>query len=219
MAKWMICLGLSVASMLAGLTGASAAATTGDVTPGVLTTGIVTAVEDGAHISVQVNGQARRVTLIGVDVSEPGACEGRGTPYLRSLVLGRRVRLEGDRKPFAQDASLAYVYLPDGTFANERMILNGFARLGVLGTHMAHAGEFVTAQNIARSRHLCVWVGTRPVYTGYAHQPRRIPLPAAVRRTRPAGGGGGFGRIMPTPPPGFRPPKPPNWRPLPVPKP
>jgi endonuclease YncB( thermonuclease family) len=203
MSKWMLCLGLCTLGAL-GATPAVLAATS---------TGLVTAVEDGAHITVQVEGRAQRVTLIGVDVSEPGACEGRGTPYLRSLLLGKQVQLVDDRKQTQSGARLSYVYLPDGTFANERVIANGFARMGRLGVNTAHAGELVVAQNLARSRHLCVWVGTRPVFTGYAHSPRRLPVPTAAKRTMPSGGGGGLLPRLPAPPPGWRPPTPPHFQP------
>jgi micrococcal nuclease len=74
----------------------------------------------------------RSVRLLGVDAPERGRCfyeEAR--QELARLVLGQALRLEGD--PLNDDADeygrlLRYVYLPDGTLVNARLIAGGFAR-------------------------------------------------------------------------------------------
>jgi micrococcal nuclease len=88
-------------------------------------------VVDGDTLIVEDVG---RVRLIGVDTPEtvdprrPVERFGReASEFLRRLVNGRSVRLEYDRERRDQyGRTLAYVFLPDGTFVNEEIIRQGY---------------------------------------------------------------------------------------------
>jgi micrococcal nuclease len=87
---------------------------------------------DGDTITVSGVGTVR---LLGVDAPEKTGGYRESEPYgdaatrfMRTLVEGKLVRLEydGDRKD-QYNRTLAYVYLEDGTLANEAIIRAGFA--------------------------------------------------------------------------------------------
>jgi endonuclease YncB( thermonuclease family) len=145
----------------------------------------VLAVADAAHLDVETGGKPERLALIGVDASEGGPCGVQGAAYMRSLVLGKDVRVVTDTTVRdAAGAKLAYVFLPDGALLNERMLSSGYTRLGTLGANMAHAGVLVAAQTTARTHKRCLWAGERA-------QPGK---PEVVKGLRlPLGGGGGGG--------------------------
>jgi hypothetical protein len=130
-----------------------------------------------------------RIALIGVEGEGP--CAAAGRDLVRKLALGREVRVERDTQ--ARDAegrTLAYVFLPDGTLLNGRVIREGFARVGTMGPNLRHAGELVAAQTAARTRRLCVWTGEH-----------KQPGSPEVKRglVLPGGGGGGPRPILPPP--------------------
>jgi micrococcal nuclease len=76
-----------------------------------------------------------RVRLIGVDTPEsvdprrPIQWYGKeAAAYARSLLQGRRVRLEPDAEPRDRyGRTLAYLHLEDGTFVNQRLVEEGYA--------------------------------------------------------------------------------------------
>ncbi|HNV85566.1 MAG TPA: thermonuclease family protein [Candidatus Omnitrophota bacterium] len=81
----------------------------------------------------------QRVRMIGIDApevshprygksGEPFGEESR--KYLKALIEGKDVRLEGGEEPFDRfGRRLAYVYLSDGTFVNRQMIEQGYAEV------------------------------------------------------------------------------------------
>lgn len=96
------------------------------------TTYRVRQVIDGDTITVSGIGTVR---LLGVDAPEKTGGYRESEPYgdaaarfMRSLLNGRAVRLEYDGERTDQyNRILAYVYLEDGTLANEAIIRAGFA--------------------------------------------------------------------------------------------
>ena len=112
---------------------------------------------DGDTITVSGIGTVR---LIGVDApektggyrpSEPYGDE--ATRFMKSLLDGKVVQLEydGERKdPY--DRTLAYVYLEDGTLANEAIIRAGFAETYRRFTYRLKP-RFQAAEKEAREAH------------------------------------------------------------------
>jgi hypothetical protein len=140
-------------------------------------------VSDAGHLGVRLGDRTDEVVLIGVDSSDAGPCGPQGRAYLQGLAVGRTLRVETDRE--AHDAAghlLAYVYLPDGSLLNERVIAGGYARVGPMGANTAHAGVLVAAQTAARTHRLCLWVGEHK-------QPGKPDVIKGIRL--PLGGGGG----------------------------
>lgn len=92
---------------------------------------LVTRVVDGDTIDIQRIG---RIRLIGVDTPEtvdprrPVQRFGKeASDFLKRLVEGQRVRLEYDQeRRDAYNRTLAYVFLPDGTFVNAEIIRQGY---------------------------------------------------------------------------------------------
>ena len=92
---------------------------------------LVERVVDGDTIIVQGVG---RVRLIGVDTPEtvdprrPVECFGKeASAFTKRLLEGQRARLEYDRdRTDRYGRTLAYVYLPNGTFANAEIVRQGY---------------------------------------------------------------------------------------------
>ena len=120
---------------------------------------------DGDTITVSGIGTVR---LIGVDApektggyrpSEPYGDE--ATRFMKSLLDGKLVRLEydGERKdPY--DRTLAYVYLEDGTLANEAIIRAGLAETYRRFTYRL-TPQFQAAEKDARDAHRGMWADRR----------------------------------------------------------
>ena len=91
----------------------------------------VTGVSDGDSIRVRIGRRSERVRLIGIDAPELGTCYWReSSAALTTLVLGKRVRLIGDRTQARRDVykrRLAYVVLRNGTDAGRYLLTRGFA--------------------------------------------------------------------------------------------
>jgi micrococcal nuclease len=76
----------------------------------------------------------------------------------RSLVQGQHVRLVHDiENTDKYGRLLRYVYLSDGTFVNLDLVANGYARAYTWPPNIAHATEFVAAQNAARTAGRGLW--------------------------------------------------------------
>jgi len=91
-------------------------------------------VVDGDTIKVEYQGRVEKVRLIGVDTPEtvhpnkPVEYFGReASAFTRSLAEGKDVTLEFDwQKRDKYGRLLAYVYLPDGTMLNKKLIEQGY---------------------------------------------------------------------------------------------
>ena len=89
-------------------------------------------VEDGDTI-VLTTGQ--RIRYLGINTPEIDHKDQKAQPYgyeaksfNKSLLTGRKIRLEFDVERFDQyGRMLAYVFLPDGSFVNSRLLENGMA--------------------------------------------------------------------------------------------
>ena len=116
---------------------------------------------DGDTITVSGIGTVR---LIGVDAPEKTGGYRESEPYgdqaarfLRSLLDGKLVRLEydGERKD-QYNRTLAYVFLEDGTLANEAIIRAGFAET-YRRFEYRHKPAFQAAEREAREAHRGMW--------------------------------------------------------------
>nr|MBO2479888.1 nuclease [Bacillota bacterium] len=123
---------------------------------------IVERVVDGDTF-VLTNGE--RVRMIGVDTpetvkpgTEPEMYGQEASEYTKKMLEGKRVRLEWDvaeRDRYGR--LLAYVYLEDGTFFNEHLLLEGYARVMTVPPNVKYAERFLAAERSAREAGRGLW--------------------------------------------------------------
>jgi micrococcal nuclease len=116
-------------------------------------------VEDGTE-------KGLKIRLIGVDAPESrktfkkevGFYGKEAKAYLTSLLKGKKVKLEYDVKRTDQyGRTLAYVYLPDGTFINADLVKNGYATIMTVPPNVKFAEEFLKLQQEARENERGLW--------------------------------------------------------------
>jgi micrococcal nuclease len=124
----------------------------------------VLSIVDGDTIHARVQGRDERVRYIGIDTPETGGDRGP-QPYgaearerNRQLVEGQTVRLVLD----AQDRDrygriLAYVYAPDGSFVNAKLVVEGYARVLTVPPNVRFASVFRTLETEARDEERNLW--------------------------------------------------------------
>ena len=127
----------------------------------------VVRVIDGDTIDVRMGGETERVRLIGVDTpetvhpSKPVECFGKeAANYTKDALVGTRVVLgsdasQGDRGAYGR--LLRYVFLPDGTNFNEKIIRDGYAYEYTYDTPYAYQGMFRDAEQGARRYKRGLW--------------------------------------------------------------
>ena len=126
---------------------------------------VVTRVVDGDTIEVRMSdGELEKVRLLLVDTPEVFGgveCYGRETSaFVRGLLpAGAIVRLERDetnRDSFGR--LLRYLYLPDGTMLNERLVEDGYAEYNPYdGVNVRHAARIEAAQTRAQATGAGLW--------------------------------------------------------------
>lgn len=134
---------------------------------------------DGDTIIVKLNGRKNHVRLIGIDTPEsrPNDKAERDSMrtkqdmhtivslglsaarYTRSLLHpGDLLKLEYDvERRDKYDRILAYVYLPDGTMLNEKIIANGYAKLMTIPPNVHYVQRFEEALRRARVQKRGLW--------------------------------------------------------------
>lgn len=127
----------------------------------------VTQVKDGDTIKAKIGRKEITVRMLGIDTPEtvdprkPEQCFGReASDESKRLLTGKKVQLRLNPKREVKDKFgryLAYVYLEDGTFVNEYMLRNGFAREYTFGKPYSMKEDFVATQNEARQRNIGLW--------------------------------------------------------------
>ena len=157
--------------------------------PAAIAAQVVERVVDGDTIVVRGVG---RVRLIGVDTPEtvdprrPVERFGKeASAFTKRLLEGRRVRLEYDQdRTDRYGRTLAYVYLPDGTFANAEIIRRGYGH-ACTRFPFRHRDRFRRIEREASAAGVGLW--------GAA--PGGQPAPAGSTAAAPRRAGGGDGAL------------------------
>lgn len=123
---------------------------------------------DGDTISVDMNGATETVRFIGIDTPEthkpntPVQCFAQAaTAHTKQLIGTNHVRLQADPLNTNRDRYgrlLRYVYLPDGTLVNERIIQNGYGFAYTLFP-FEKSQQFRAAERAARDNNRGLWAG------------------------------------------------------------
>lgn len=150
---------------------------------------------DGDTIVVDMEGTQETVRLIGIDTPETKhphtAVEcfgGEAAQALRDMLDGEDVRLQADPTQDTRDIYdrlLAYVYLPDGTFVNKKMIEDGFAYEYTYEVPYQFRDEFKAAEDRAREDERGLWkpgVCAQPRGETTAVESSDLPPPDADRQ-------------------------------------
>lgn len=126
----------------------------------------VVKVDDGDTIVVDMNGSEEIVRFIGVDTPEtqdprkPVQCYGHeASTYTKNLLSGKSVRLQADPLDTNRDRYnrlLRYVYLPDGTLLEEKLITEGYA-LAYTAFPFEKASEFEGYEQTAHAAGKGLW--------------------------------------------------------------
>lgn len=111
-----------------------------------------------------------RVRFIGVDTPEvvdsrkAVQCFGpEASAYTKELLKDGAVILRKDISDTdVYGRLLRYVYLPDGTFVNLKLVADGYAYASTYPPDVSHAEEFVAAQTAARTAGLGLWGSCPP---------------------------------------------------------
>ena len=137
--------------------------------------GIVTRVVDGDTALVKVDGQERRVRLLGVDTPEtvhpnkPVQFYGKeASRFTKDSLNGRQVWLEYDSSPQDRyNRHLAYVWLANPSVINEetmrasmfnaKLLLGGYAKVMIIKPNRRYETEFRKFQDEAKQKNLGVW--------------------------------------------------------------
>lgn len=116
-------------------------------------------VDDGSEKGVKIR-------LIGIDAPESrnvfkkkkGYYGQEAKTYLSNLFEKRSVRLEYDIDSLDQyGRTLAYVYLPDGTFVNADLVKNGYAMVMTVPPNVKYVDTFIKYQQYARENNIGLW--------------------------------------------------------------
>lgn len=123
-------------------------------------------VYDGDTIAVDMEGVTEEVRLIGVDTPEtkdprkPVQCYGPEASNFSHLSLDHtRVKLLADPQSTNRDRYnrlLRYVYLPDGSLYNKKLLQTGMAR-AYTGFLFSKSSEFVNAETLAKQNKTGLW--------------------------------------------------------------
>jgi micrococcal nuclease len=153
----------------------------------------VVRVLDGDTIVAVAGAREIHVRLIGIDTPELHASEkldrdaarsgrpveaiqadgARARDAAEQLLRGRTVRLEYDvERTDRYDRTLAWVWLPDGTLANERLVRDGWARVYTHRPNVRHVAALRAAQDAARAAGAGLWAAAPP--------PARAPAGSAA---------------------------------------
>ncbi len=124
--------------------------------------------------TIEVKG-GRRVRYIGVDTPEtmvrkdgswmfsPEKFGMEAKKYNRSIVLGKRARLEFDAdREDKYGRWLAYVYVDD-LMLNEEILRQGYGTILILPPNEKHMGRLIAAQRYARTHKRGVWGDIRTI--------------------------------------------------------
>lgn len=122
--------------------------------------------DDGDTIDVNMDGKTETIRFIGVDTPEthdprkPVQCFGRAaSAYTKNLIGNQRVRLAADPTNSNRDRYnrlLRYIYLPDGTLVNKKIIEDGYG-FALTAFPFTKLEEFRRAQKEARQNNRGLW--------------------------------------------------------------
>ncbi|HYH36479.1 MAG TPA: thermonuclease family protein [Candidatus Saccharimonadales bacterium] len=139
---------------------------------------------DGDTIAVNMNGKIETIRFVGIDTPEthkpntPVQCYGpAAAAFTKNLIGNKSVRLVSDSLSTNRDRYdrlLRYVYLPDGTLVNQKLVQNGYAFYYPYFP-FTKSKLFEADQQAAMASHKGLWGNCSPTQTekgGYISNPQ-----------------------------------------------
>ncbi len=119
---------------------------------------MVTRVIDGDTIVVEGD---EKIRYIGMDTPEKNECYFKeATDANKKLVEGKTVTLQYDIGHLDRyGRTLAYIYV-DNIFANEQLLLDGYAQVETVQPNVKYAKQFLKDQQTAREQNKGLWSST-----------------------------------------------------------
>ena len=119
----------------------------------------VTWVSDGDTVHVQIGGREYRVRYLGINAPDRDEAGYQAASDANTaLVAGKTVLLAKDvSESDSLGRLLRYVYLPDGTFANEALVRAGWAAAAAEQPDVAQAAILLAAEQEARTAQRGIW--------------------------------------------------------------
>ena len=126
----------------------------------------VVKVVDGDTLKVLIDGEKKNVRLIGIDTpesvhpdSDKNVPEGKlASDHTKELVGDSQVYLVYGTEPADRyGRPLCYVYLPDGTMLNEKILSDGYAKVLIVGKNKEYKERFNEIQEEARAEGRGLW--------------------------------------------------------------
>lgn len=126
---------------------------------------------DGDTVEVNINGHTEAIRFIGVDTPEthdprkPVQCYGQeAASFTQQLINNQPLRLVADPLDTDRDRYdrlLRYLYLPDGTLVNQKLIADGY---GFYYPYFPFTkkSEFAASQAAAQQAHKGLWAACQP---------------------------------------------------------
>ncbi len=128
---------------------------------------VVSKVIDGDTLKVKKNGEEKTIRLLGINTPEtvdprrPVECFGKeASDYMKNIASDQVVRIELDPTQGEVDKygrTLAYVYLSQGTFLNQKMIEDGYAFEYTYHLAYKYQEAFKKAEKTAREKFRGLW--------------------------------------------------------------
>ena len=143
----------------------------------------ITRFVDGDTLEIDMNGKTEKVRFIGVDTPEthkpntPVQCYGpAASAFTKNTIGTQSIRLEADALSSNRDRYnrlLRYVYLPDGTLMNQKLIEEGY---GFYYPYFpfTKSTQFSFSQQNAKQSNKGLWKNCSPTQTdkgGYVSNP------------------------------------------------
>jgi micrococcal nuclease len=116
-------------------------------------------VKDGSHKGIKIR-------LIGIDTPENQARFGNPEEYygdeasafVKKILYKKKVKLEFDKDSLDSfGRTLAYVYLEDGTFLNDKLVKDGYAKVMTVKPNTKFEMRFLISENFARNNRIGLW--------------------------------------------------------------
>jgi len=118
-------------------------------------------INDGDTVTLSVNNNIFRARLIGIDAPEMGQRPWgeKAKRHLERLVKpAEKIIIETDIERLDKyNRLLVYLFKEDGTFINEKMLLDGYAVLLTLPPNVKYVDRFVKAEKTARRLKKGIW--------------------------------------------------------------